>query len=71
MNPTSTARLRRLVALLAIAWAVGAFGASLFAKAGEELRPRSPVVVTSVTGRAWVVPSRASDHLPVLVEVEP
>jgi endonuclease/exonuclease/phosphatase (EEP) superfamily protein YafD len=21
--------------------------------------------------RAWVVPSRASDHLPVLVEVEP
>ncbi len=55
MNPAATSKLRRTIAILAIAWALFALTLSLLAKADAELRARPPLVATNLAGTAWLV----------------
>jgi signal transduction histidine kinase len=55
MNSSASYRLRRVVAFVALGWALSAFALSLFAKAEAELRPRPPLVALTLTGGYQVV----------------
>jgi two-component system NtrC family sensor kinase len=69
MDSSASYRLRRSIAVVAIAWASGFFALSLFAKAEAELRPRPPIVALALTGGYQVVEWASSEARAAGVEV--